>query len=329
MAPRRGETPCCCGIEELRAELRRRRRTRGRAAPAARRTRALGRADGDLSSLPTAHIVRTLRERQRAIYGTDDRKDLYQVAQPALLRLSDAVAALVKSADLTERANGTYKLATTSYRTEYDLCSNEPFASQPLGCVCSGFLVAPDVIATAGHCVTSLAALRRIRFVFGFRMLDAKRARTTFAAEDVYRGVEIIGRRYSEGGADWALVRLDRAVVGRRPLTVRRSGKVASNRNLFVIGHPNGLPAKLAGGARVRDNRQATYFSANLDTYGGNSGSPVFDRATRVVEGILVRGETDFESDGNCSVSLVCPDSGCAGEDVTRSTVWAGKIPSS
>ena len=36
------------------------------------------------------------------------------------------------------------------------------------------------------------------------------------------------------------------------------------------------------------------YFTANLDTYRGNSGSPVFNAITHKVEGVLVRGEQDF-----------------------------------
>ena len=66
---------------------------------------------------------------------------------------------------------------------------------------------------------------------------------------------------------------------------------------------------------------------ANLDTYGGNSGSPVFNAQNNKVEGILVRGETDFVSNGQCNVSLVCPSTGCRGEDVTRATVWSAKVP--
>lgn len=56
---------------------------------------------------------------------------------------------------------------------------------------------------------------------------------------------------------------------------------------------------------------------ANLDTYGGNSGSAVFNDRTGEVEGILVRGEVDYTYKGNCMVSNVCTDSGCRGEDVT------------
>jgi hypothetical protein len=77
----------------------------------------------------------------------------------------------------------------------------------------------------------------------------------------------------------------------------------------------------------VRNNAPAAFFVANLDTYGGNSGSPVFNSNTREVEGVLVRGETDFATQGGCQVSLVCPTSGCRGEDCTRTTEFANLVP--
>ena len=122
-------------------------------------------------------------------------------------------------------------------------------------------------------------------------------------------------------------MRLDRAAVGRKPVKLRSTGKINDKQSLFVIGHPCGLPQKYAPRARVRDNTPAPFFVANLDTYGGNSGSPVFNSTSSTVEGILVRGENDFVSQGTCYVSMVCPTTGCRGEDVTRATVLAGSIP--
>ncbi len=319
----RGKKLCCCDAKALRAELER----RARSSESGGRGRSLAETRGPFAALSTPSLIRTLRDHQRAIYGTDNRQDIFQVEPRELVALADAVVALVEAPKLRARGTGRYRLTTTTYQDDYELCDGEPFASQPLGCFCTGFLVAPDVIATAGHCVRSSKGARRTRFVFGFRMLDRDRARTEFAARDVYRGTELLARQEEGNGADWALVQLDRPVVGRTPLRVRSSGKIADDRAVFVIGHPSGLPAKLADGANVRSNRRRDFFVANLDTYGGNSGSPVFDRRTRVVEGILVRGEQDYVARGDCYVSLVCPDGGCQGESVTRSTVWADRIP--
>ena len=316
-------------VEELLLELRhreRRERMRGTGRSLGSSPTRPGRSAA-LAEVPTERLAGALRDRQRVIYGIDNRDDLYQVKSAKVRSLADRVVALVKTSDLTQNPDGSFTLATESYQQEYDLCGNEPFASQPLGCFCSGFLVAKDVIATAGHCVKGPTDLPTTRFVFGFRMLDAERARTTFPAADVYEGREIVGRQLTESGPDWALVKLDREVSGRAPLALRTFGKIGDAAKVFVIGHPSGLPAKYAPGARVRDNRSASHFVANLDTYGGNSGSAVFNTSTKVVEGILVRGENDYVTNGTCQVSQRCPSTGCRGEDVTRATVWAAKVP--
>ena len=318
--------------DELLAELRRREREVAARQAGEDRGRAAGGATSsgrsrELQGLSTAELAKLAQARQRVIYGVDSRKDLYQVKSSKVRAAANAVVALVRASDLTRASDGSYTLSTESYRDEYQLCAGEPFVTQPTGCFCSGFLVAPDVVATAGHCVKSPTDLATIRFVFGFRMIDSDHVRTSFPEDDVYAGASLIGRQLMSDGTDWALVRLDRAAVGRKPVKLRLTGKIGDKQALFVIGHPCGLPQKYAPGAKVRDNTPAPFFVANLDTYGGNSGSPVFNSMSSTVEGILVRGENDFVSHGACYVSMVCPTTGCRGEDVTRVTVWAGSVP--
>ena len=235
--------PCRCEMAALRSEIDRRSRNERRPAAA----RSADRANVEsLSSLPTETLINRLRESQRAIYGVDDRRDLYQVTESELCEVADSVVALVAVSDLRQRRDGRHKLSTTRYRDDYALCPSEPFFTQPLGCDCTGFLVAPDIIATAGHCVRSMRRLNRVRFVFGFDMLDPKRARTEFPSNDVYQGVSILAREENEDtGADWALVRLARPVRGREPLRFRASGKIA-NRRATIRGGTSEWPANEA-----------------------------------------------------------------------------------
>ena len=74
---------------------------------------------------------------------------------------------------------------------------------------------------------------------------------------------------------------------------------MSQDQSLIVAGYPSGLPLKIDDGGRVRDPRSGTtdFFIANLDTFGGNSGSGVYDAATKQLVGILVRGrERDTKS---------------------------------
>jgi len=252
----------------------------------------------------------------KVIYGDDNRADIYQVSRADVREAADSTVALIPSRDLVRDANGAFRINASQYGKEMNLCTDEPFYDQPTAANCSGSLVGEDLIATAGHCVSN-SDCSRYSFVFGFRMSNAGAAPTTVAADDVYNCKEIVAREYT-GAQDYALVRLDRRVRGHRPLALQQT-PVQPGDEIYVIGHPSGLPTKFADGARVR-SQQGTYFQANLDTYGGNSGSAVFNATTNEVVGILVRGANDFTYDRNrqCTMSNHCADDGCRGEDVTN-----------
>ena len=265
----------------------------------------------------------------KVIYGTDDRHDLYQETDPLRLQLAQSTCGLMSPSRLTNDGNGTFTIATAAYDVGgLPACAGEPFADQPTAAFCTGFLVGTDLIATAGHCFDA-NDLSWVRFVFGFVMQDATTPVTVVNADQVYYGVELVGHALS-GGLDYSVVRVDRAVTapGALPLQIRREGIIPVGTPVGVIGHPAGLPLKIAFGAQtqVYESGAAGYFVANLDTYGGNSGSPVFDAATGIVEGILVRGAPDYDIVGSCFVSNELPDADAA-EEVSKTTTFMQFIP--
>ncbi len=251
---------------------------------------------------------------EKVVYGTDDRVDVYQETDPARKALAGSVCALLSKYDLAPVSGGGWHINVSAY--EYDglpPCSGEPFANQPTAAFCTGFLVGPDIVATAGHCYDS-GDYSGVRFVFGFEMKDADTPNLDVSDDQVYTGVALLGHQLDDATAlDYSVIRLDRPVTapGAVPLPIRRTGIVPVSAAVGVIGHPSGLPEKIAFGAttHVTQNSATGYFVANLDTYGGNSGSPVFNAATGVVEGILVRGNNDFTTNWFCFASDVLPDS--------------------
>ncbi len=314
-------------LQELSKELNRR-VLKGSSVKGTPATKSLPGGTRDFSSHPTMSIVNALKEKQKVIYGTDDRKDVYEVHNKKYLKAAQSVVALFKSSQIKDLGNGKSKLSLENFGEANNLCPGEKFRNQPIGAFCSGFLVAPQIICTAGHCAHE-KDVKDIRFVFGFKMINAKKATTTINNSDIYAGISLIGRKQVDDGPDWALVKIDRPVKGHPIVKIRRSGKIKDDASLYIIGHPCGLPMKVAPNAVVRDNTKPDYCVCTTDSYGGNSGSPVFAEGETdpFVEGILVRGETDFKSVGNCNVSLVCPTTGCRGEDITRTRVIANLVP--
>jgi hypothetical protein len=253
---------------------------------------------------------------------TDDRLDVYQLSGENL-KDADSVVALMKSEYLRDNGDGTATLWTGRFGEVYNLCPTERFQEQPVAAFCSGVLVAPDVIATAWHCIED-KNVADIRFVFGFRKNYAANVQTTFPTSDIYHGVEVIGWKFNDRDVDWALIRLDRSVENHRIAHIRQSGKINDGQAVNVFGHPNGLPAKFISGA-VQNNWFRVGFLADIDIYPGNSGSPVFNSTTHEVEGIVIAMSKDqFIQHGGCWLSVGCQEAGCS--VITRTTEFVAYI---
>ncbi|MGB0454939.1 MAG: trypsin-like serine peptidase, partial [Bacteriovoracaceae bacterium] len=261
-------------------------------------------------------VVAQANAKQKVIYGDDDRLDLYDVKNSLHVDLSKSTAAMVPPRNLKKLSNGNYQVLSKTLEDE-GLCSDEKFADQPVTAACSGFLVGDDLLVTAGHCIESATDCSHYKWVFDYAYEDASHNNLDeIEGSNVYSCEKIIERKLDSGiGADYALIQLSTKVADRGPLEFRKSGKVADGRPLVVMGHPTGLPLKVADGAIVRSNVNPKYFIANLDTFGGNSGSAVFDADSGLVEGILVRGEQDYEWDSasKCVRPKQCKDTGCRG----------------
>ena len=266
------------------------------------------------------------------IYGADNRYDVYQVRR-RIQRLAGSTLSLFSWRSIVDIKGGRVYLPTLSYGKDYKLETRERFYNEPDGAFCSGFLVGPDLVATAGHCVTSAKDCSGTAFVFGYSVARANANPTSVPATEVYSCSALVARKYSDDGQDWSLVRLNRPVLNHVPLTLDGDFHPEVGEPLFMIGYPSGLPAKVSEDARIVSISPHGYFSADLDDAGGSSGSPVFDARTDLVEGILVRGEDDFVKHGFFLLrpfglyhrtSKVCPDSGfapnsgCSGEDVSE-----------
>jgi hypothetical protein len=258
----------------------------------------------------------------KVIYGDDNRLDLYDVKDAKRLKLADSTVALISAQSI--HIDGVMaKIDSVPYVNERGapLCPSERFRDQDSGAFCSGFLIAPNVIATAGHCVTNDQGpnndCAQTKFVFGYSLNYPGASVHSVPATEVYSCKRIIKREQNMQGQDYAVVEIDRNVPNHEPLKLRQSGDPALSDELMVIGHPSGLPTKVADGASIRFVR-TDYLRASLDTYGGNSGSAVFNTRTNEVEGILVRGEQDFVYQDSCLVSKKCAQNECRGEDVTR-----------
>lgn len=250
-----------------------------------------------------------------AIFGVDDRVSIKRGSLGAELARSTAVAVLSSN---VEDSRGSHFRLLTDKMSDL-LCPSQRFSSQPsLSYACSGFLVGPNLIATAGHCMVNTGESRNetetyckaFSWLFDYTEdLDPARV----PKSNLYKCKRVIYAVKDEKAPfrDFALVELDRPVKGRSALRLSEATIAPSDR-LTMIGHPLGLPAKLSRNARTLvNNKHRGSFLTNLDAFEGNSGSAVFNQRNEVV-GILVGGTPSLSTftSGRCEVYNKCTETG-------------------
>jgi V8-like Glu-specific endopeptidase len=281
-------------------------------------------ACGPAPEAGTADSAPTGTEKQPVVYGTDNRTDVYAHANATLrARAQQATVALMSPSDFNASNPNNVTFNASTLQSAYGLCSTERFLTDLTPAFCSGTLIDDDLVLTAGHCVTSASACTSTRLVFNFYRTAANAMQTVTTA-DIFSCTSIVARQQATVNGrnlDYAILKLDRAATPRFTPAPIRAGNaaLAAGTNVTVIGSGSGIPFKIDSGGSVRDARAATldYFVASTDTFGGNSGSGVYENSGYTVAGILVRGETDYKANGSCNIVNVCTETGCRGEDIT------------
>lgn len=272
-----------------------------------------------------------------AIWGVDDTRHIWQSPAPQK-ELARSVAHLIPKTFVTENPDGTKNLELVPLSESWGLCKDEKWAkSLSVYVGCTGFVVGENLIMTAGHCMMNFGTMKdeaspfceQFVWLFDFHEDSRGQMQTKNIPADRFAECDnvVVGAHNSESDwttnqltlrDDYALVRL-KSPTQRPPLKVAADANLRPQEVLSMIGHPLGGPARTSKG-RVLSEKE-TYWNTNLDSFPGNSGSPVLNRKQEVV-GILVRGYPDSTGSpalNSCSRINRCKEdaSSCQIEDRT------------
>ncbi|MFK8080285.1 MAG: serine protease [Granulosicoccus sp.] len=264
----------------------------------------------------------------RPLFGLDNRQEMID-AEMSACTVGSSVFAVLHSASLQKVSADSWSVLEARTLSDAGWCASQRFARQPAIAKCTAFLISSTRVASAGHCINEPdypagpgLNCEDTLLVLDFKLGIDGQTPTAMRSDQVYRCNSVLAGKDSRIGPDWRVVELDRAVP-RQPLPVYSGEQLPDAVELQVVGHPHGLPMKAADQGQIISYASGRYRTT-LDTFRGNSGSPVYTlvEGSAVVIGLMSGGSSDKEKQTPgqaCHEERICDaDNVCPGQLATH-----------
>jgi len=261
--------------------------------------------------------------KNKVIYGVNNLRLTHRISDHKKRVLARSTALMVNRYSIKSAyIGGLYMMDSKPLGEKAPVCDDNPWKNYNALGSCSATLIAHDKILTAGHCIANLDwECSQKSFIFNAREdFFTRTINQYFSNDQIYHCKKVIAHKLdADSGMDYSIVQLDRSVPFKAPIRLHNHTKSDIDDEIFMIGHPLGLGSMTSEVGDIRSDGEHFYV-ANIDSFAGNSGAPVFRESDNSLTGMLVRGEEDFiwNSEKKCFNLKVCDNDSCRGEDIIK-----------
>ncbi|MFK3967943.1 trypsin-like serine peptidase [Ensifer adhaerens] len=190
---------------------------------------------------------------------------------------------------------------------------------------CTGTLIAPNKVLTAGHCFDAWADSTPFRFDSSGAVVTPKReelaqlqvinlnfqldaATHTVREPRSFAVTKILEAPTGTGALDYAIVEIAPDASGQLPGMIAAPAEMdirepSVGERIAAFQHPNGEPKKVEAGTVLNYDQPILYYS-DLDTSGGSSGAGIFDDDGQLI-GMHVSGFCEIHANEGLSLNAI------------------------
>jgi len=228
-----------------------------------------------------------------AIYKNDDRKLISSFSRKNIREFSKSVGILIDKSLLKKIDVNFFEVESLSQTDQngLNICIDQKFSNLKSLNACSGFLSGPDEFITAGHCFLNQNDCNEKVIIFDYKK-PIFGTKIKISKDNIHECQSIEKQLFDpDVDYDYAKIKL-KSLSNRKALTLSKTMH-NPNHSHAMIGFPLGQPMTVSTDVEIIGSNEDT-LSVRVDSFQGNSGSPLIDLDTGKVVGILSRGQEDF-----------------------------------
>lgn len=173
------------------------------------------------------------------------------------------------------------------------LCEENHFGNLPYIANCTGFLIAPNILVTAGQCYLSDNSCSDFNWVFDYDPKGLISSKNIYSCKKVLH--QSVSIEISDSSDQFAIIELDREVEDRSFIPLGKIQTPMDGDEVLAVGNFFSVTPQTSKISKSLIELGKGHFSSDLDKWNFSPGALVIDSKEGNLLGLLVRSEGGFK----------------------------------